>query len=345
MKSVRSKGKEKLAKYQQPMLATLGNKAFDNSDWIFEIKWDGYRAIAEIRDDDIQLYSRNGLSFKQLYPIIANELSKLKTPAVLDGEIVVFNENNKPDFQQLQQFGELKKGSLIYYVFDCLSIDGKSITTLPLTERKKKLKHLLPKSNIIRYADHVEENGIAFFNAAASNDLEGIIAKRSKSVYHPGKRTKDWLKIKHHNVQEAIIAGYTEPRNSRQYFGALILAITGQQHLKYIGHTGTGFSAKTLSDVYKKLQSLKIPNSPFSTKVPVNSKVTWVKPELVCNIKFTEITQGGILRHPVFMGLRIDKEAKEANRLELPDSGQKPPEKQVGRKDKVTKKRRTLSRT
>jgi bifunctional non-homologous end joining protein LigD len=318
MKSVRSKGKEKLSKFYKPMLASLTGSSFNDPSWIFEIKWDGYRAIAEITKNKVELYSRNGLSFKQLYPAVVEALKKLKVKVVLDGEIVVFNEQNKPDFQKLQQFGEVKKGSLVYYVFDCLSVDGQSITNLPLIERKQILKELLHENETIRYADHVIENGIEFFSEIRALDIEGVIAKRADSVYHPGKRSPDWLKIKNHNTQEAIIAGYTEPRGSRLYFGALILAIFQDGKLKYIGHTGTGFANRTLLDLHKKLQPLKRVTSPFDSKVPLNARVTWVEPELVCNIKFTEITQGGILRHPVFMGLRIDKSAREANHLDVP---------------------------
>jgi bifunctional non-homologous end joining protein LigD len=266
------------------------------------------------------LYSRNGLSFKALYPVITKELGRMKLNVVLDGEIVFLNDQGKPDFQKLQQYSELKKGRLIYYVFDCLYIDGNSIMGLPLVERKQILQSLLPPSEIIKYAEHIQGRGIEFFNGAASLDLEGIIAKRATSIYALGKRTTDWLKIKHHNIQEAIIAGYTEPRGSREYFGALILAIMDHNKLKYIGHTGTGFTQKILKDVYTKLQPLKRHDSPFNIKVPVNTKVTWVNPQLVCNIKFTEITQGGILRHPVFMGLRIDKAADETDKIETPVS-------------------------
>jgi bifunctional non-homologous end joining protein LigD len=147
-------------------------------------------------------------------------------------------------------------------------------------------------------------------------DLEGMIAKRASSRYAPGMRTGDWLKIKNHNTQEVIIAGYTEPRRSRKYFGALILAISEGRKLKYIGHTGTGFTTTVLKDVYETLRPLKRDTSPFAEKISVNSPVTWVHPQIVCEVKFTEITEEGILRHPVFLGLRIDKSAAETNTLE-----------------------------
>jgi bifunctional non-homologous end joining protein LigD len=316
MRSVRSTGKIKLASYVRPMLATLHDAPFDDREWIFELKWDGYRAIAEIDDGKVKLYSRNGLSFLPLYPSLATELSKLKLNAVLDGEIVVLDEHNRPSFQKLQQFGDSRSGKLVYYVFDCLAIDGDSMVKLPLAKRKEILKKKLPKNNMVRFSDHVVEHGIQLFTNARKMDLEGIIAKRADSTYIEGKRSKDWLKVKNHNTQEAIIVGYTEPRGARNHFGALLLAIYKKGKLTYIGHTGTGFTEKLLKEIFLKLQPLKRTTSPFEGKIPVNGKVTWVDPQLVCAIKFTEVTNDGILRHPVFQGLRIDKHPKQVSTLE-----------------------------
>jgi bifunctional non-homologous end joining protein LigD len=316
IRSVRSARGHKLLTYIKPMLANLHNKPFDDQDWIFEIKWDGYRAIAEV-DKEIKLYSRNGLSFLQLYPQVAQALTKIKEKVILDGEIIVLNDQHKPDFQKLQQYGDHRSLKIMYYVFDCLSYKGKSIMSLPLIERKKIAQQVVPvESTIIQYSDHVRGSGIEFFNKAVQMDLEGVIAKRANSLYIPGKRTQDWLKIKNHNTQEAIIAGYTAPRGSRPYFGALILAIHDQNSLRYIGHTGTGLTEDLLKDVFKKLQPLKRKTSPFNKKIAVNGAVTWVEPVVVCNIKFTEITADGILRHPVFMGIRIDKTSEEVTSLE-----------------------------
>jgi bifunctional non-homologous end joining protein LigD len=249
---------------------------------------------------------------------VAEELKKIKANAILDGEIIALNENQKPDFQKLQQYGEQRSLQLVYYIFDCLMVHGKSTLHLPLAERKEIARQLIPESNIVRYADHVEEAGVEFFTKAVEMGLEGIIAKRAKSIYVPGKRTSDWLKIKNHNTQEAIIAGFTLPRRSRQYFGALILGIMQNGKLKYIGHTGTGFGDATLKTMYAKLKSLARKASPFEEKIVVNSPVTWVEPVLVCNVKYTEVTQDGILRHPVFMGLRIDKKPEEVTTLDKP---------------------------
>lgn len=296
-----------------PMLASLSEKPFDSKEWIFEIKWDGYRAVAEVNGNKILLYSRNGLSFVDKYPIVVQELKKLKHKVILDGEIVVFNENDRPDFQKLQHYQENLHLPIHYYVFDCLEADGQKLTDLPLIERKKILKKILPSRNsVIKFSDHVKEHGKDFFKEVSATDLEGMIAKKADSLYSPGVRSKEWLKIKHHNTQEAVIMGYTAPRGGRNFFGALILGVYEKKTWKYIGHTGTGFTDKILKELYTKLQKHRRDDSPFEKKIKVNSPVTWVDPVLVCNIKFTEITRDGILRHPVFQGLRIDKGAKQA---------------------------------
>ena len=315
-RSVRSRRNTKLAHFIPRMLATPHDAPFSDPDWIFEIKWDGYRAVGEITGGEARLYSRNGLSFLELYPTIADELRKIKVDVVLDGEIVVFNEENKPDFQKLQQYDNHPALPIAYYVFDCLSYKGKSITHLPLTERKEIARNALTKSKVIRYSDHVGEDGVSFFAHVAAMDLEGMIAKRASSTYLPGKRTREWLKIKNHNTQEAIIAGFTAPRGSREYFGALILGIYKGKKLVYIGHTGTGFTSAVLREVYETLKPLQRSTSPFQEKVNVNAPVTWVEPQVACALKFTEVTEEGILRHPVFLGLRMDKSAREVNSLD-----------------------------
>ena len=304
----------KLDVFYKPMLATLADQAFDDRDWVFEIKWDGFRAVAEWQKGKLKFYSRNGLSFTGKYPTIAAELKKLKQDAVIDGEIVMMNEENKPEFQKLQQYEDNKHLPLIYYVFDLLFLNGEDLRDLPLLERKKRLKKLVGKNPVIRYCDHFEEYGIDFFNKAAENNLEGIIAKRASSRYVTGIRTREWLKIKHQQNREAIIVGYTEPRNSRKYFGALILGEFEGNTLRYLGHTGTGFNSKTLAELWEKMQPLKTASSPFKEKVKVNSPVTWVKPKLVCQLHFTEVTEGGMLRHPVYLGLRTDKSFKEVQK-------------------------------
>ena len=290
------------------MFAKLTDKAFDSEDWIFEIKWDGYRAVAELDGENTRLYSRNGLSFAEEYAVIFQELAKIKKNAVLDGEIVALDEEGVPSFQNLQQYGQNKHIELVYYVFDVLYIDGKSVQDKTLLERKALLKKILPANNYtIKYCDHIVQNGIAFFDVVKKAGMEGVIAKRADSIYQEGARGNNWLKIKHSLTDEAIIAGYTQARGSRKHFGALVLGTYVKNKLTYIGHTGTGFTYKTLKELFGIMQPLITDENPFGVKIPINAPVTWLKPELVCQIKFTEITKDNIRRHPVFLGLREDK--------------------------------------
>ncbi len=322
------------------MLASLAEEPFDSPDWLFELKWDGYRAVAEC-GKQITLYSRNGLSFNERYPGIVEELEAMKLNAVLDGEVVLFNEDDRPDFQKLQHYDDNRHLPLIYYVFDILYLNKKDLRDIPLLERKAILKELLPKNNVIRYSDHLEERGKAFFEQVRKKNLEGIMAKKADSIYLTGVRTKDWLKIKNNQTREAIVAGYTEGRGSRKHFGALILGEYKDKKLEYIGHTGTGFSNKTLNELWTLMQKYKIDTSPFAEKIAVNAAVTWLKPVLVSEIKYSEITRDGILRHPVFLHLRDDKRPSEVKSESKPV---KPPatskkEKQV----KATAKKKKTS--
>lgn len=293
------------------MLAKLRDDAFSDEDWLYEVKWDGYRAVAEVNGNDIKLYSRNGISFHNDYPTVYGELQKFEHPVIVDGEIVALDKDGVAQFQLLQQYGKDNSTRLCYYVFDLLNVDGTSVKQLPLIERKELLKKVLPKSDIIRYCDHIETEGEHFFEALHEQGVEGMIAKKKDSSYIEGKRGNTWYKIKHALTDEAVIAGYTAPRGGRKYFGALVLGIYNKNKLQYIGHTGTGFNAATLKELHGKMQPLVQDKNPFGEKIPVNAPVTWLKPELVANIKYTEITMDGIRRHPVFLGLRKDKEPEE----------------------------------
>ena len=293
------------------MLAKEAEQPFNDKNWLYEIKWDGYRAIAELQNKDVKLYSRNGITFENSYPIIVQELKKIKDNVVLDGEIVVLNDEGHPDFQLLQHYESNTHRPINYCVFDILSVNGYNTCELPLIKRKELLKDVIKKNEVIKYSDHIQEKGIAFFNASTHNNLEGIMAKKADSQYYIGRRTNEWLKIKNHKTQEAIITGYTDPGGSRKYFGALVLGIKDGDKLKYIGHTGSGFNQQSLKEMWDLLQPLKQTKSPFDEKVKTNMPVTWVKPKLVCEIKFTEVTRDGMLRHPIFLHLRNDKPVKE----------------------------------
>ncbi|MEO6453675.1 MAG: DNA ligase D [Ginsengibacter sp.] len=293
------------------MLAKETKEVFDDNEWLFEIKWDGYRAIAEIEKGNIKLYSRNGNTFENSYPVVARELKTIKQNCVLDGEIVVLNDEGNPEFQLLQHYENNTHRPIQFYVFDILSLDGHDTCALPLIERKELLQSIIRKNEIIKYSDHIIGQGKSFFQVTQEKKLEGIMAKKCDSQYYKGKRTNEWLKIKHNQTQEAIIAGYTQAGGSRKYFGALVLGIREGDKLKYIGHTGSGFNQQSLAEMYEMLQPLVQEESPFDEKVKTNMPVTWVKPELVCEIKFTEVTNDGKLRHPIFLHLRNDKSTKE----------------------------------
>lgn len=292
------------------MLATLVDEPFDAKDWIFEIKWDGYRALAEIQKESVHLYSRSFQLFDKRYPSLIDHLRSIQTEAVLDGEIVVLDEEGKPSFQLVQNYQRTQKGTLVYFVFDLLYLEGYDIRHLPLIERKKLLKKLLPDIPQVRYCDHIKEKGKAFFKAARDKDLEGIIGKQSQSPYQEG-RSHDWVKIKVHQRQEAIICGFTPPKGARIKFGSLLLGVYDQQQLIYVGHTGSGFDRQKLNKVYECLQPLIQDSCPFPSVPKLRSPVTWVKPEVVCEVNFAEWTQERQMRQAIFIDMREDKQATE----------------------------------
>ena len=296
------------------MLATLVDDPFDDDNWLFEIKWDGYRAIGSVINGKTDLYSRNNISFKEKYTAVSTALEDFSNNVVVDGEIVALDEHGFSRFQYLQNWQKDAQGELVYYVFDLLWLDGYDLTILPLIERKKILRQIIPENNVIRYSDHVERNGKAFFEIAKKQGLEGVIAKNKNSRYEFDSRSKNWLKIKTTSQQEAIICGFTAPRHGRQYFGALILGVYENDQLVYAGHTGSGFTQKSLKETWDKLRPLITDKCPFSTKPKTNMPPTWVKPKLICEVKFQEWTQEHIMRVPIFLGLRIDKKVTEVKK-------------------------------
>jgi bifunctional non-homologous end joining protein LigD len=301
----------------KPMLATLVREPFDHPEWLFEVKWDGYRAIAEIRDGEIALYSRNLLSLQQKFSSIVDALREFRCEAVLDGEIVVVDDEGYPDFQMLQHYQESGSGHLLYYVFDLLYFQGHDLTGLPLLMRKELLKKILPSLPEIKYSDHVWKDGVLFFTVVKEKGLEGIIAKDAHSAYQMGIRSRQWLKVKTRLTQEGVIAGFTEPRGGKRPFGALVLGVFQGDELIYIGHSGGGFGAKELQEIRAKLTPLIQEECPFKVRPETNTPATWVKPELVCEISLSGWTEDAVMRHPVFLRLREDKAAREVVR----DSG------------------------
>jgi len=303
-------------KKYKPALATLVDQPFSREGWLFEPKWDGYRAIAEVHKGKADLYSRKHTSFNKDYPQIVKSVEKIAHSVVLDGEIVVLDSKGQSDFQALQNYRNSGKGKLTYMVFDLLYLNGEDTRQLTLTERKALLKEVIKQlgDKAIQYSNHVMKNGEQLFRKAAEKGLEGIIAKKADSVYEENRRTMNWLKIKITNQQEAIICGYTAPRGSRKKIGALVLGVQDDKgSLRYIGHCGGGLNAQLIDMLYEQLQPLRRQPPVFNEKIKTNMPVTWVSPVLVCQVKFSVWTESGIMRMPIFLGLREDKTAKEVH--------------------------------
>jgi len=321
-----------------PMLATPTAKAFDDPDWLFEIKWDGYRAVAFIADGRARLVSRNQNDLTAQFPELGSLPQFIEAErAILDGEIVALDDEGRSSFSLMQQRTGFHPGKrrlqrresvpVIYYAFDLLYLDGLDLRRIALEERKRLLQERIEASPVIQFSDHYAEKGLAFFEAAKQRGLEGIVAKKRSSAYEE-KRSRNWLKIKITQRQECVIGGYTDPEGSREYFGALVLGLYpstslragSQGRLIHVGQVGTGFDQKTLKEIFARLQPLKTKQNPFYGEIGGLRKVQFVRPELVAEIKFGEWThesaEGGMkLRAPVFMGLRDDKSAEEG-RLE-----------------------------
>ena len=294
------------------MLATLTDGPFDDPGWVFEDKYDGFRMVAKIENGSVALYSRNGKVISHSYIEIAKALEGVKGDAVIDGELVALDKEGVSHFQLLQN-ALRHEAKLLYCAFDIMFLNGEDLRGLTLLERKKRLKDILPRHKLIAFSRHRKTFGTKFFEEAERKGLEGIMAKRAESTYISGGRTTDWLKIKTAKRQEVVIAGFTAPRRTRPFFGALVLALHENDGWRYIGHVGTGFSHKTLEELYGKLMKLKSAKSPFPAKVKDEAATTWVEPSLVAEVKFTEWTSSGEMRHPVYLGLRAESELKSCS--------------------------------
>lgn len=310
----------------KPMLATLVKEPFDNKDWAYEVKWDGYRALAYIDDKKAELYSRNNKSFTDKYYPIISAMEKWKLNAVLDGEILVIGDDGKANFGALQNWRSEADGHLVYYVFDVLWLDGRDLMEQPLKERQQILNKIIPKDDDrIRLSEVFAGSGTDFFLAAQKMGLEGIMAKRLESVYLPDNRSRDWLKIKVNQRQEVVIAGYTNNEGSKKPFSSLLLGVYENGKLEYVGKVGTGFNTKMQKEMLETFRPLITQKSLFGYEPDINkpsrfrpnppkATATWLKPELVCEVSFAEVTSDGVFRHPSFEGMRTDKEAHEVVR-------------------------------
>jgi bifunctional non-homologous end joining protein LigD len=315
-----------------PMLATLVDKPFSDSDWLFETKWDGIRAICFIDKAGARFVSRNQNDLTAQYPELADIGGCVDArQAVLDGEIVALDEHGISRFQLLQrrmglkQAGEIQrliaKSRIVYYAFDLLHLNGFDVTACSLLDRKTLLESALKSAKNVRLSDHIIGEGEALYKEIAKIPLEGMIAKRIASSYTQ-KRSRDWLKIKTVQESEVVIGGYTQPRHSRSYFGALVVGLYERGKLHYVGHTGGGFTEKSLELIYKLLQPLRTSVCPFVEEPVTNEPVQWVEPKLVAEVKFVEWTADRRMRQPVFLGLREDKEPEEC-RFEIENDTEK----------------------
>jgi bifunctional non-homologous end joining protein LigD len=309
---------------KQPMLPTLVEKPFDDDAWLFELKWDGFRAICTIRGKDrYELISRNGLSMNKKFPELEGLAADFtRTPIVLDGEIVSLDAKGRSSFQRLQRRFKPGSGSdddsgdIVYAVFDVLYDGRKDLRHTPLEQRKALLAKLLRAgAKHAIYSKHVVGKGKQLFEVARRQGQEGVVAKRRDSTYQE-RRSRDWLKIKAHLEQEFVVGGWTDPQGSRHGFGALLLGVYEKGKLVFVGGVGTGFDTDLLRSISAKLKKLAIKTCPFGVPPPppITRTSHWVKPTLIAEVKFAEWTAEGLLRQPVFLGLRDDKDPKDVVR-------------------------------
>lgn len=318
------KGQHKIAFYDKvkPMLATLVDEPVEGEEWLYEIKWDGYRAVALMNKHKVALKSRNDQSFKEQFFPVYKALEEWDINAIVDGEIVVVDDKGIANFGALQNWKSEADGELLYYVFDLLWYDGYDLRKLPLVERKAILQQLVPKNTIIRLSMDFKVSGKEMLAAVQKMGLEGVMAKRKNSLYESGLRTGNWLKIKSNQRQEMVIGGYTKNEDTSKPFSSLLVGVFDKGKLIYKGKVGTGFSIKKQQELLTLFKPLVIDQDPFATSPvidkpnrfrpkPLHATVVWLKPELICEVSFTEMTNDGVMRHPSFEGMREDKKAKE----------------------------------
>jgi bifunctional non-homologous end joining protein LigD len=325
-------GRAAIPKITQPMLATLVEEAFNDEDWLFELKLDGMRAVVVKNGQEIEMWTRNAKTLANRFPTLASAVTELPAEsAVLDGEIVALDEKGQAHFGLIQPRIHLSRAKDIaeadrqipvyFYAFDLLYLNGYNLMKFPLEERKEVLRKLIPdNSGWIRFADHVDATGLEFFKAVQEHGLEGIVAKQKKSEYQQG-RSKYWLKIKTVQTERFVVGGFTAPEGSRKYFGALLLGLYKDGDLIYVGRTGGGFDDRMLADIHKALKPGVTKVRPFKDVPAEVKKATWVEPKLVCEVRFNEWTSDKKLRAPIFQGFRDDVDPRDC-RLEesIPNS-------------------------
>ena len=303
-----------IPEFLEPMMAQSAKTPFDSPEWIFELKLDGYRTLAVFdQAGKAHLWSRNGLALETKFPRVAKAVSKLKLRStIVDGEVVAVDHDGVPRFQLLQRFQKQPTAPTVYYIFDLLWSDGVDVTEKPILQRRALLREIISKEVPgIQIGTYIEEHGKALFAMTKEKGMEGIVAKRKDSVYRPGRRTSDWLKIKARLQQEFIVAGFTEPKGSRKYLGAVVLGAYTEGKLRHYGYAGSGFTEKGLKEAFDRMAPLVIAKSPFVTPPKTNEKINWIRPRLVCEVEYAELTADQQLRQTTFLGWRDDKRPKD----------------------------------
>ena len=314
----------------EPMLATLVDKAPRGEEWLYEIKWDGIRAIAFLEQEELRITSRSGLRCERQYPelaVLPHQVAAQR--AILDGEIAVLDEKGVSRFHLIQprisnsdpnSIAHLVRSTpVIYFAFDLLYLDGYDLRGAGLAKRRELLHAVLAPGGVLRISEVFPGAGEELLEAARGLDLEGVVAKHAASTYE-SRRSREWVKIKIVGEQEFAIGGFTAPQGERDYFGALVLGLYDAGELKWVGNVGTGFDQKLLASLFAALKPLIVENCPFPERPKPDKGMTWVKPELVCQVKYANWTQEHRLRAPVFLGLRNDVTARQAVREEAADT-------------------------
>lgn len=311
--------KRPLPEFIPPQLATLASAAPEGDEWLHELKFDGYRMLCHLNKGAVRFWSRNRKDWTAKFPSIAKALKEFPaSTAVLDGEVMALDAKGRASFQKLQQSIKTGDSGFVFQIFDLVYLDGYDLTATPLIERKLALQSLfssIGERSPLRYSDHVEGNGEAFFKQACEYGIEGIVSKLADSKYE-STRTRNWLKVKCNQRQEFVIAGYTPSKKAFPGFGSLALGVYEKGELVYAGRVGTGFSIKQRLDLQKRLDQHSRPTSPYAVKPrdPGLRDAVWSDPKLVAEVEFTEWTADGSIRHPSFKGLREDKRPTEVRR-------------------------------
>jgi bifunctional non-homologous end joining protein LigD len=314
--------------YLEPMGASLGSHPFRDDDWLYEIKWDGYRIEAVVRDGNVRLFTRNGNDAETYFPKLLTPASWIDArEAIVDGEVVALDDNGVPDFSLLQErisaYRSARDVALVFQAFDLLYLDGRLLTAVPLEQRKKLLHLVLREHRRVRYASHVVTEGLAFFEAARRMGVEGIVAKHRRSRYEPGHRTTTWLKIKIRPEQELVVGGWTPGEGKASELGAIVVGVYDDGHLRFAGKVGSGFDARWRRDLRRRLDELEADEPPFDPPPPTDYRgrwggdlvgVRWVRPELVIRAELGGWSRDGIVRQTSFKGLDLDKDPRSVTR-------------------------------